>query len=216
MQGSFIFFNLIMCGGSMVALSIAYAMASICPSLEVATTATMSLVTILTVLSGFMIRESAMPVRASDGLRAELCGLREVQGAAASAPSLVALRALARCSRRSALGPPRPPHTDRQPTAPLPPTSTHKRQRKPQAFLRWAVNLNFMHHMWAGLMLNQFSPSKPGGKPGGPSMGGVRVLDYYQLAGSDKWEFLGHTFLWFGVWTALAWVTLLYVKWHRR
>lgn len=62
MQGSFVFFNLVMCGGSMVALSVAYAMASICPSLEVATTATTSLVTILTVLSGFMIRESAIPV----------------------------------------------------------------------------------------------------------------------------------------------------------
>ena len=63
MQGSFVFFSLIMCAGSMVALSIAYAMASVCPSLEIATTATTSLVTILTVLSGFMIRESAIPVR---------------------------------------------------------------------------------------------------------------------------------------------------------
>lgn len=42
--------------------AIAYTMASACPSLEIATTVTMSLCTILTILSGFMIRESAIPV----------------------------------------------------------------------------------------------------------------------------------------------------------
>ncbi|GBF88373.1 hypothetical protein Rsub_01085 [Raphidocelis subcapitata] len=62
LQGSFLFFHLGMFTMTMNAISLGYAIAGVSPSTDVATPATASVLTLMLILSGFMIKESSIPI----------------------------------------------------------------------------------------------------------------------------------------------------------
>ncbi|KAK9815892.1 hypothetical protein WJX72_011513 [[Myrmecia] bisecta] len=71
----------------------------------------------------------------------------------------------------------------------------------------WYSYINFLRYAWGALMVNQFEHSEPS-----DFLGSKGVLDYYSLAGTSKWAFLGYEFAFFVSFFLLAYLALSYKK----
>lgn len=127
---------------------------SMSPATDFGTAAVLTLVTVLTMLGGFMARESAVPVSGAVGSAGERGGggVGAAQAASGTAPAL----------RRVA--PPRTRHCADLPQTPRHNPCRHtptQHTRSPgtfrtKAFLRPLMRVNLMHYLWGGLTINQF------------------------------------------------------------
>ncbi|GFH26288.1 ABC transporter domain-containing protein, partial [Haematococcus lacustris] len=79
-------------------------------------------------------------------------------------------------------------------------------------YWKWYSYINFLKYSWGSVMLNQFTAEK-----GDPIwINGLTVLEYYNLEGANKWNYLGYLALFFLVFFTFAWFTLSYKKYSSR
>ncbi|KAL6759459.1 P-loop containing nucleoside triphosphate hydrolase protein [Haematococcus lacustris] len=79
-------------------------------------------------------------------------------------------------------------------------------------YWKWYSYINFLKYSWGSVMLNQFTAEK-----GDPVwIDGLTVLEYYNLKGASKWNYLGYLALFFPVFFTFTWFTLSYKKYSSR
>ncbi|KXZ46460.1 hypothetical protein GPECTOR_43g896 [Gonium pectorale] len=77
-------------------------------------------------------------------------------------------------------------------------------------YWRWLTYADLLKYSWQGLMINQFEKNPEAELAGNP------ILEYYNLAATNKWIELAIIIGFFGAWSVLAWYALAFVRHQKR